>query len=367
MKIRRNDPCWCGSGQKYKRCHLLRSRQEPVKTSEINDDHKRAFGKQYCMHPDSPMGCAGGIVKAHGVQKTQLARIARDGHVYAFRPQTSALMKGEMIEPSLLGISKASVFTGFCGYHDHHVFAPIEERPIDAIPQHIFLLGYRAFAREVYTKKAAVESEDFARNMDRGSGLAHQIRVQDFVGSFFGGSRSSYAHQLRQKARLDTILTTSDYTDLRHFSILLDRCPTVMCSGAMYPEMDCQGRPLQDLRDLKVELEMISFSLVGAAAGGMASFAWLRGARGICERFVESVAALSDDEIPHFLLRFIFECFENTYFSPQWWESLPEPTRKALTIRFNRSAHIFYEASANALGEDGVRAVDWCVQERHAT
>lgn len=21
MKIGRNDPCWCGSGQKYKKCH----------------------------------------------------------------------------------------------------------------------------------------------------------------------------------------------------------------------------------------------------------------------------------------------------------------------------------------------------------
>jgi len=22
MKLGRNDPCWCGSGKKYKRCHL---------------------------------------------------------------------------------------------------------------------------------------------------------------------------------------------------------------------------------------------------------------------------------------------------------------------------------------------------------
>ncbi|HEX9654043.1 MAG TPA: SEC-C metal-binding domain-containing protein, partial [bacterium] len=24
MKIGRNDPCWCGSGKKFKRCHLGR-------------------------------------------------------------------------------------------------------------------------------------------------------------------------------------------------------------------------------------------------------------------------------------------------------------------------------------------------------
>jgi methionyl aminopeptidase len=24
----RNDPCWCGSGKKYKRCHLLADEQQ---------------------------------------------------------------------------------------------------------------------------------------------------------------------------------------------------------------------------------------------------------------------------------------------------------------------------------------------------
>lgn len=27
-KIRRNDPCPCGSGQKYKRCHLLLEKED---------------------------------------------------------------------------------------------------------------------------------------------------------------------------------------------------------------------------------------------------------------------------------------------------------------------------------------------------
>ncbi|TMQ32378.1 MAG: hypothetical protein E6K70_18875 [Planctomycetota bacterium] len=26
----RNQPCWCGSGEKFKHCHLGRSEQEPV-------------------------------------------------------------------------------------------------------------------------------------------------------------------------------------------------------------------------------------------------------------------------------------------------------------------------------------------------
>jgi preprotein translocase subunit SecA len=29
-KIGRNDPCWCGSGKKYKHCHMKQDRRERV-------------------------------------------------------------------------------------------------------------------------------------------------------------------------------------------------------------------------------------------------------------------------------------------------------------------------------------------------
>ncbi|MCG9633118.1 SEC-C metal-binding domain-containing protein [Vibrio sp. Isolate30] len=35
MKLGRNEPCWCGSKKKYKRCHLGRDKQAPVDKGTI--------------------------------------------------------------------------------------------------------------------------------------------------------------------------------------------------------------------------------------------------------------------------------------------------------------------------------------------
>jgi SEC-C motif len=36
MKLGRNEPCWCGSGKKYKKCHLDRENQPPVHPWEVD-------------------------------------------------------------------------------------------------------------------------------------------------------------------------------------------------------------------------------------------------------------------------------------------------------------------------------------------
>ncbi len=32
----RNDPCWCGSGRKYKKCHLVEDEKIALKSCSIN-------------------------------------------------------------------------------------------------------------------------------------------------------------------------------------------------------------------------------------------------------------------------------------------------------------------------------------------
>lgn len=83
-KLGRNDPCWCGSGVKYKKCHLDREQAEPPNIWEFASEQKRNYSKKYCIHPSANVGvCEGKIVKAHTIQKSGgLSRIAENGHVY---------------------------------------------------------------------------------------------------------------------------------------------------------------------------------------------------------------------------------------------------------------------------------------------
>ena len=161
-KTGRNSPCWCGSGKKFKKCHLHRSEQEKNSKWDNLKKFKSEFSKKHCLCPkEHPQDCEGNIINAHTVSKSgNLKAISRNGHVYAFllpiemQLKIRSLNPNGILEPYLAGINKASTFTGFCKAHDKLLFAPIEDRAFVADKEQIFLLTYRTMAREFFGKLA---------------------------------------------------------------------------------------------------------------------------------------------------------------------------------------------------------------------
>jgi SEC-C motif len=83
----RNLPCWCGSGRKFKKCHLSNSNLPCKGEYEID----ALLNKEYrmhscCYHPDAPEACEGRPIESHTLQRSKsLQMIADQGHVYRFR------------------------------------------------------------------------------------------------------------------------------------------------------------------------------------------------------------------------------------------------------------------------------------------
>jgi hypothetical protein len=179
----RNLPCWCGSGKKYKKCHLNRDKQAPANFFEAADRQRKIFRRKDCLHPSAPKECKGGIVRAHSVRrKADLSSIARNGHVYQGRADPSVLMKsGGKPKSVLIGINEASTFLGFCGHHDGVTFAPLETRKFESSDEQCFLLAYRNLAREFYVKRAQHASTDIWRDSDRGQPLGTQVAKQRVI------------------------------------------------------------------------------------------------------------------------------------------------------------------------------------------
>ena len=50
-KIGRNDPCWCGSGKKYKKCHLTRSSEPQLPSGAIASEIRKRSKVSTCLHP----------------------------------------------------------------------------------------------------------------------------------------------------------------------------------------------------------------------------------------------------------------------------------------------------------------------------
>jgi hypothetical protein len=174
-----NDPCWCQSGEPYATCHKNRESQSPDSKSAILSQFRKLYESTYCSHPTaSPQQCSRQIVRAHTLQKSGLlSAISVDQHVYGLK--LTGLPNDRGIYPfKRIGLNQASTFTGFCERHDAELFRPLETIPFTASKEQLFLLAYRALAKELYAKRFAVRLEPFLRKGDVGKGPVEQVMLQ---------------------------------------------------------------------------------------------------------------------------------------------------------------------------------------------
>lgn len=163
---KRNALCWCGSGKKWKRCHLDREVLPRVQYQDLIGLAKNFHRERLCFHPAAGGGsCSTTTAKAHTVQKSILRQIETEGHVYQLLPPLGEAGK-QIPSLSRVGINQASTFTGFCTRHDDALFAPVEKAPLSYCREHAFLLTYRALCQELYKKRALARQETAVRDWD---------------------------------------------------------------------------------------------------------------------------------------------------------------------------------------------------------
>jgi SEC-C motif len=366
-KLGRNDPCWCKSGKKYKKCHLDRDKMPTPSRQEVFSAVNATRNKKYCLHPAAGADtCKGDIVKAHTIQRNGgLSKIAEAGHVMHFHLDFSKPPGNPTwLTTERIGLNKASTFTGFCNLHDTKTFEPIERHPFVPNPKSTFLLGYRALSREIFAKRAQNENVPLLKGLDKGKSLDGQIMLQAFMGVYGEGVAAGLKDAEHHKNIYDRILASNDFSESRFYVLCLDRTPDIMCSAVKLASHDFRGNVVQDLSRLDSLMESITFSLIATDNGGAAVFSWA-GASEPCERIVRSLDSYTDEEVPHALVRLIFEFFENAYFSQSWWNNLDEGVKKSLQMRFSMGVDPTALRQDNCLVDDGVRAVSWKVTSRH--
>jgi hypothetical protein len=96
--------------------------------------------------------------------------------------------------------------------------------------------------------------------------------------------------------------------------------------------------------------------------GGAAVFGWL-GNSPACLKLIRSLHSLSDEAVPHAIIRFAFWTIKNIYFAPNWWDALDQETRSAVQRRAGKGLNDA-NIDLGILKDDGVRAVSWQITAR---
>jgi SEC-C motif len=350
-KIGRNDPCWCGSGIKYKKCHLDRESQKPVESWELFKEFRDKYSFQKCSAPKSMLkGCSGKIVKAHTIPKsTSLKSIAKNGHVYGLSISLNNIFKHKgKLRPQLMGVNKASTFSGFCDFHDNEIFSPIEKHEFSVTAENCFLLSYRALAREYYTKSAMANLSQSRKSLDRGKSIDRQMEIQTKAFLMDIGAQAGVRDSEHHKSLFDSCLESQSYESVRALILELDAPPPIMVSGAVSPDFDFDGNRIQDLMELERVPDIISITSFYDGNTGRIVFSWLENSSKSCVKLIESFLRKPKKELNKHAVQYIFNNFENCFISPDWWDNLKEGTKEEIVDSLSNIADL--ESYANGEG-----------------
>ena len=352
MKLGRNKPCWCGSGKKFKKCHLDRDTQKPINEGVIHKQINGFYTQKYCSVPNEmKCDCSGRIIKAHSISKSSsLKEIALNGHVLTTFKGAVSFKNGIEIKPKKIGIQKASTFTGFCSYHDKAIFQPIEDVDFSISEKNCFLVAYRAVSRELFVKQRSTGTFDLVKELDKGKSIEQQKEIQAVYKRLSTNNDLSTSDLKFIKDKLDQMLIKSEYNSLKHVVFTLSEPPKVMTSAAVGPTFDFQGKKIQkfsqDPDEIPSYIIINSFSSQGV---GYICLPWIDEHKSVGESFYKSLQ--NSDCIEGSLLAFIFTNIENNYLSEDWWSALNSTEKSYLMGLYYQGVMIptYSDALRNAL------------------
>ncbi|NWO06595.1 MAG: SEC-C domain-containing protein [Alteromonadaceae bacterium] len=361
MKLGRNEKCWCGSGKKYKKCHLYRDQREPVSLGEAHKVSNAAKSKKYCSVPeDLKSYCSNKIINAHTVSKSSgLLEIADStNHVLGLRISLSNIQKGNgTLLPEKIGVNQASTFKGFCSEHDKQLFSCIEDQPFSAEFEQLFALAYRALCKEIYEKGSNEDIVRLIKESDKGKDMVEQLFSQNLASAYGLGVDTAIKELAALKDQFDSHLLGKEKIEFCHFVIESDTPCPVAVSSILCPDVDFEGNAIQDLSNLEVVPECVIFNSFSSDGKGYVVFSWLRESE-IIESFVGTLP-VEFDLLKNALLRFFFSVSENIYISPEWWGDLTKKKRKSLTDRVMIGVNPFEEKSNSYLCDDNINYDGW--------
>jgi len=361
-KIGRNDLCWCGSGRKYKRCHLQREAEERLPFRAFSSKVHLAAKQQICLHPDASRESCGKVISAHTLQRSRvLEAIADDSnHVLTFDPYDP--LPNGMLKVHRRGWREASTFSAFCDRHDGITFAPLEASPFSGSKQQIFLIAYRAICWELYQKMRAQKTEPTRRDLlDRGAPEHTQWRIQKNLAVEHAIIDKTAGDLTTIKHNMDHALVTEDYSQYETYEVQLHGPLAVAATGAITPNLLNVESRLQLVQKIMAPMQCLAFGVDLREEGPSVTFLW-SALDPAPKQYMKEVKALTDRALAEFLVQLFFVHCENTYFSSSWWQALGESEREFISNLMSNATPYYFRPQYNL----GSNIAPWRIVSRNS-
>ncbi|WP_084540049.1 YecA family protein [Azorhizobium doebereinerae] len=329
---KRNDPCWCGSGVKFKKCHRARDVQPKENAWDAVDANRKAFSVKKCCAHDVGLGaCQGSVIKAHTVSKgPNLSKIAKNGHVMQYVASIPEMKKnGGKLIAKKLGINDASIFHGFCGGHDRDLFSCIENEEFSGRPDQCLAVAYRTMSRELYGKDASAHLRETLRGADKGLTAFDQFIIQNMLDGFNEGNEAARREFKHTHDALTSALVAKRFEDISSIIFEFDAPLPFMFAGAWSPFTDIHGRELQKGHPDEL-LEQIFVSSFAGKSSAMICISWRSVENAPGQIIAGQLKELPDSRLASICLQFAMKHIENVFFNPDWFQYLDRKHKEHL-------------------------------------
>jgi hypothetical protein len=270
--------------------------------------------------------CRGGIVRSHSIQKSTFSPYATDDRrIYHFDALTRP---HEGLQIRLVGVNRATTFTGFCEHHDRTIFRPIETVTFENRPDQAFLFHYRAFAWAYYDRAHRTDilkaiHSDLASRLGRREVASLAERI---------GLNLVDLNELHPaKLRYETILKAGNADQFVFRAFRTKRVPGVACVEFFAPSKDLFGTTIQDGKQIVHAMQWISLTILLTPPNGGLVVVGSEQQNDAFNSFVDSVAAGTSASRTARLLSLVFGMTENFIILPFWWHSLSGTQRQRIT------------------------------------
>ena len=330
MKIGRNDPCPCGSGLKYKRCCLNKSDTQKMAEAVAYslENIKRESRIKQCLHPNKSE-CNGKIIKAHAIQNNRiLNKIAVDGMLI-----TLDGTEFNMFQTSdKKGRGVATTFTGFCQYHDKHLFQEIEDKDFVGSEKQIFLMTYRTLAWHFHKKQEQANSTciQIEKMFEKGYDL---FKSEDFS-VYFGALKMGLSDNMVEKRTFDEALLEEEY-DVINYSIWEIPYMIEFAISMMNElEHDIYGNRINDMESAE-PLKNIYLNIFPSGEKSYCIWSWLKIYDEYFIPFTKQFADLEEIDRKNYLNNNIPRWSDSVVISPRLWSKWGKQVQQALIAHAN--------------------------------
>jgi hypothetical protein len=284
------------------------------------DDYKKNSNFKYCFYHDQAE-CSNKIKKAHSVQKNRIlsqleSPVNGNNLIYSLNEFEDEDFKTKMLIP--FGKNKASIFTGFCDFHDSKLFSPVENVPFKGTSEQLFLLTYRAFAHGLHQLL-----ETYNYYISKGEFIKYF--PPNYLHEHIKLTRFRIEKSLKYKKILNSQIKQKDFNSISyHYRIIKPFVP-LACSSIL--------SPLYTFKNISLNpREEYSYLVLNIIPDTTQTFVCIsqfaEDYKG--KVFFEEFKTLTDTEFEIAISSLLIYCTTNTFFSPLLWDKFTYEEKQQL-------------------------------------